>query len=36
MIGRVFVWSTITVAGGWVTYHFLIWAVNVPGAMRIG
>ena len=35
LLSRVFVWATIAVAGGWVAYEFLDWAVKVPGAMRI-
>ncbi len=34
--GRVFALAVIAVGSGWVVYRFLVWAISVPGAMRIG
>lgn len=33
---RCTVWATVMAGGGWATYQFVIWAINVQGAMRIG
>lgn len=35
-LGRSVVLAVLIIGGGWVTYQFVIWAINVQGAMRIG